>query len=279
VVGDSVTAALLQSRCSVPLTSGATIVVARRWLMMRAHAGYIALGAIVGWQALAQVSARALGSAVLPWIVLASALVPLLFSALLGASFRSGGLVAAAIGAGARAPWAWLRRLAGRWRVGATSIHAIMVQIGSARGVVWSATAGYFVCWLLEWLDTALILRLLGAPPGLAVAMAAEVGISLVRAIGNVAPAGLGVQDAGYATLFPAMGVRPEVAAAFVVVKRAKEAVWIAIGYALLAMQRRAAARAAAAAEPSADDQSVGCDGTRAGSNGMHPLANGEHAL
>jgi hypothetical protein len=243
LVGDSVTAALLDSRCGVPLVEGATIAVARRWLMMRAHAGYIALGAVVGWAPLVAVSMRAFGNRVLPWIVLTSALVPLLMSTILGASFRPGGLVAMAVGAGARAPWVWLRRQTLSWQAGATTIHERMARIGSARGTVWSATLAFFGCWILESCDTALILRLLGVPASFAIAVGAEVGISLVRAMGNVAPAGLGVQDAGYATLLPAMGLRPEIAAACVVVKRAKELCWIAIGYALLAVQRRAARR------------------------------------
>jgi hypothetical protein len=88
--------------------------------------------------------------------------------------------------------------------------------------------------------------------------MGAEVGISLVRSIGNFAPAGLGLQDAGYATMFAGLGVPIDTAAAFVLFKRSKEVLWIACGYALLAAlrspagsmlpgwARRAAARLAA---------------------------------
>ena len=267
-VGDSATAALLDSRCGIPLSDGATIAVARRWLVMRAHAGYIVLGAVVGWAALVAVSMRALGGRSLPWFVLASSLVPLAISSLLGASFRPGGLVAAAIGAASRAPWAWLRLRAQSWSAGATSVHARMTQIGAAPVAVWGTTVTFFACWLLESCDTAIALRLLGAPPDFAIAIAAEVGISLIKAIGNVAPAGLGVQDAGYAALLPAMGLTTETAAAFVVVKRAKEVAWIAFGYLLLAIQRRGAG-------PHSD----GCEGTRDASNGMHPLAKGEQAL
>ena len=76
------------------------------------------------------------------------------------------------------------------------------------------------------------------------------------------------MQDAGYAALLPAMGVTPETAAAFVVVKRVKEGAWVAFGYVLLAIQRKAS-----------PPHSIGCDGTRDASNGMHPLAKGEQAL
>jgi uncharacterized membrane protein YbhN (UPF0104 family) len=74
--------------------------------------------------------------------------------------------------------------------------------------------------------------------------MALEVGLTLVRSMGNVAPAGLGIQEAGYATLLTATGLSVETTAAFVLLKRGKELVWIAIGYGLLAgMGRNEVAR------------------------------------
>jgi hypothetical protein len=239
-VCDSAAAGLLDSRCGVPVAEGATIAVARRWLVMRAHAGYLALGAVVGWGVLAAVSVRLFGTRSQPWIGLASSLVPLAMSAVVGATFRHGRGVAFLAGAAAQAHWSWLRARAAGWQAAAACLRECMDRVGRARGAVWIATGAFFGCWLLESCDTAIVLRLLGAPPDFALAIAAEVGISLVKSIGNVAPASLGVQDAGYAALLPAMGVPVETAAAFVVVKRAKEVAWIAFGYALLAIQRRA---------------------------------------
>ena len=45
VVADSATAALLDTRCGVPMAEGAVIAIARKWLVTRAHAAYIVLGA------------------------------------------------------------------------------------------------------------------------------------------------------------------------------------------------------------------------------------------
>jgi uncharacterized membrane protein YbhN (UPF0104 family) len=72
--------------------------------------------------------------------------------------------------------------------------------------------------------------------------MAIETGVSLLRSIANIAPAGLGVQEAGYATLLTGAGVGVDTAAAFVLLKRCKELFWIAGGYALLAGMRRSEA-------------------------------------
>jgi hypothetical protein len=95
--------------------------------------------------------------------------------------------------------------------------------------------------WLLESLETLVILRVLGAPlspflGGYAEVIAFEAGLALVRHTAFFAPAGLGVQDLGYIAFFHALGM-PEAStlgAAFVVLKRAKEIVWIVIGYLLL---------------------------------------------
>src|SRR5579862_7631442 len=74
LVADSTAAALLESRCAVPLADGGVVALARRWLVMRAHFAYIALGAAIGFGVLAAASARAFGGAWLPWVVAASAL-------------------------------------------------------------------------------------------------------------------------------------------------------------------------------------------------------------
>jgi len=89
--------------------------------------------------------------------------------------------------------------------------------------------------WLMEAVETWLILNLLGAPVSFATAGSLEVVLSLVRNVVFVVPAGLGVQDVGYAVCFAAFGV-PEAAstgAAFVLLKRGKELSWIAVGYSL----------------------------------------------
>lgn len=70
---------------------------------------------------------------------------------------------------------------------------------------------------------------------------ALEVSASLVRNLVWMIPAGLGVQDLSYLTLLRALGVPDalNVAAAFLVLKRAKECFWPLVGYGLLAVQLR----------------------------------------
>ncbi|HSY22499.1 MAG TPA: lysylphosphatidylglycerol synthase domain-containing protein [Polyangiaceae bacterium] len=246
LVSDSMTASLLATREGVPLADGAVLAVGRKWLVTRAHAAYIVLGAALGAEALTAISRRDLGGAWLAWAIAASALVPLGLSLGLGLGFRGYGALVRIQSALAKVPNDSFRRRVAAWREHASAGDATLRRVGAARDLTWSATACFFCCWLFEAVDTVVILRLLGVPLDFGFAMGAEVAISLLRSAGNVLPAGLGVQDAGYAALLSAMGVAPDAAAAFVVVKRGKELVWIAGGYALLAVLRRLPSRTAA---------------------------------
>jgi glycosyltransferase 2 family protein len=63
-----------------------------------------------------------------------------------------------------------------------------------------------------------------------------EAIVVFMRNLAFFVPAGLGVQDAGYIAFLHAFGIPNAAAgaAAFVIVKRAKELVWVGVGYACL---------------------------------------------
>jgi uncharacterized membrane protein YbhN (UPF0104 family) len=235
VVADTATATLLDAHCRVPLGAGAVLAVGRKWLVMRAHSLYIAVGAACGAAALTMVSRRLFGADWFPAAVAASAAFPLGLSLALGAGFRGRSALARLQALARNCPWRALGARVASFRSGAVDGDVRLARVGAARSATRLATASFFVCWILESLETALILWLVVAPLDLRLAMGVEVGLTLARSIGNVAPAGLGVQEAGYATLLTAAGVTVETAAAFVLLKRAKELVWIAVGYTLLA--------------------------------------------
>ncbi len=239
VVADSATAALLDARCGVPVAEGAVLAIARKWLVTRSHAAYIVLGAVCG--------AGALGRRVLARARRSLAGVG---GGRLGARAAvdlDGARRGVPRSARDRRPAERPRQapLAGGPRAGLAvaprrrPVDGHLARIGAAATATRLATLTYFGSWLVEAFETALILRLVGGPLDLRLALAAEVGVSLVRSVGNVAPAGLGVQDAGYAVLFEALGVPAPTTAAFVLLKRGKELVWIATGYAILAAMRR----------------------------------------
>jgi hypothetical protein len=97
--------------------------------------------------------------------------------------------------------------------------------------------------WLLEGVETYLILRLLGADLGLVEVMSFDAALSVVRSAAVFAPAGIGVQDLGYLAVLEAYGVpgASGIAPAFVVLKRMKEALFVAVGFIVIA--RTGAAR------------------------------------
>ncbi len=234
VAADTATTLMLRDRCEVPVRDGVVASIARKWLVMRSHAGYIAVGAIVGFPALAVVSQRWLGNgAWLPWIVLASATVPLALSSAVAAGLLGRSTFSRLHQALTRLPWPWLRRWLDTHHREASSTDSQVLRLRGSRSATWLASVAFLGGWCFEALESVLLLRLAGADVGLAPVFAVEAGLSLVRSAVVVAPSGLGVVDLGYATVLPMLGVDGGAAPAFVLLKRAKEIVWVLFGYAL----------------------------------------------
>lgn len=85
-----------------------------------------------------------------------------------------------------------------------------------------------------EGLEVYIVLSLLGVPasPGLALTV---MGLSAaVRAAAFAMPAGLGIQEAGNVVIFVSLGLSPEVAMVFSVLRRFREAAWALAGFILL---------------------------------------------
>lgn len=234
VAADTATTLMLRDRCDVPVRDGVVASIARKWLVMRSHAGYIAVGAIVGFPALAAVSQKMLGSAgVLPWTVLASALVPLGLSSVVAAGLLGRSTFSRLHQTLLRLPWPKLRRWLEKHHREVSSTDGQVLRLRASRGATWLASLAFLGAWCFEALESVLLLRLAGADVGVAPVFAVEAGLSLVRSAVVIAPSGLGVVDLGYATVLPMLGADAGAAPAFVLLKRAKEIVWVLFGYAL----------------------------------------------
>ena len=238
VASDTATAMLLRSRAGVPLRDGVVASIARKWLVMRAHSCYIVAGAIGGFGALAASSSRLVGGRALPWIVLGSAVVPLAASWIVGAGLLGRSTFARLHRALRNAPWRRVRRWAEIRKHDVVGTDAQVARLRAARSATNHATLAFLGCWCVEALESALLLRLVGADVPISGVFAAEAGLSLVRSLVVLAPSGLGVVDLGYATVFPLLGSDANSAAAFVVLKRTKELAWMVAGYAILATMR-----------------------------------------
>ncbi len=103
------------------------------------------------------------------------------------------------------------------------------------------AAAPYLASWFCEALESFVILRLLGVPIGFLEVAAIDASVSLLRSFAFMLPSGLGVTDAAYVGMLAAFGVADPstIGAAFIVLKRGKELVWIGAGFASFALVRR----------------------------------------
>jgi hypothetical protein len=107
--------------------------------------------------------------------------------------------------------------------------------------ILWPVAA-CLASWLFEALESFLMLRFIGVDLSLAAVLAMEASVSFARHALVVLPAGVGVQDIGYAAFLSTLGVPDAltVGAAFAVFKRAKEACWAALGFSIWAVGARA---------------------------------------
>ena len=238
VASDTASALLLEARADVALRDGVVATIARKWLVMRAHAAYIVVGAVVGFPALAALSRRLMGNDALAWCVFGSAIVPLVGSWALGAGLLGRSAFERLRSLLVRLP----SRRASRWletrRGAASATDAQAARLRCDARASMTASALFLACWATEALESAVLARLVGVDVSLSGVVAVEAALSLVRSIAVIAPSGLGVVDLGYATVLPLLGADPSSAAAFVLLKRAKELSWVAVGYAVLAAMR-----------------------------------------
>ena len=250
VAADTATAALLEARCDVPVRDGLVASLARRWLVMRAHGAYIFAGAVVGFPTLAALSPGLLGRPGLPWVVLASCLVPLAISAAVAASFLGRTTFARLHATLGRVPSQRLARWLQTRRHEAAATDLQATRLRAAGSATTPATLAFLGCWCLEAVESALLLHLVGAEVTLPAVFAIEAGLSLVRSAAVIAPSGLGIVDLGYGAVLPALGADAGAVPAFVLLKRAKELLWVLAGYSVIGGLRGRAASAAPSASP-----------------------------
>ena len=92
----------------------------------------------------------------------------------------------------------------------------------------------YIIPWLLQGAETYVILKLLGSDIPLLQALAIEGACGFLRSVAFIVPSGLGVQDAGYFLMLNGAGVSHPLSAAFIILKRSREVLWISLGYGIL---------------------------------------------
>jgi glycosyltransferase 2 family protein len=96
----------------------------------------------------------------------------------------------------------------------------------------------HFAAWLLGAVETYLILLFLGTPVSPLTAVVIEAFGTGIRFATFFIPAGLGTYEGGNAAIFVALGLSSTLGVAFSLVRRIREATWVALGLLAFALMR-----------------------------------------
>ncbi|QSQ26838.1 flippase-like domain-containing protein [Pyxidicoccus parkwayensis] len=229
---------LLRSQHGVPLAEGVSVIAVRKVLILLGHGLYLCVGLMLGARILTGPSMQRIGGSALPWLMGAMAV------ALVGIALMSGWVMAGGL-AGRLGRWlqrmpihsvrGWVERKRADLEKADGTLRRLLVPRRLAPLAV-----PYLGMWLAESVEAYLLLRLLGFDLTFGDAVALEALMSVVRALVFFIPAGLGVQDAGYAAFlsWPGGADALNAVAAFVLLKRARELCWMGVGYVLLLQTR-----------------------------------------
>ena len=217
-VGGEATKAWLLRR-DVPYEASVPSLIVAKTSLVLAQALLIAVGILVAW------TTGAGG----PTLLLAMSV--LLLVEVIGVGGFLGVQLAGVVGRAGRA-LAWL----GADRTGhAQRLDDALRRFYRREWRSFLLSAGFhFVGWLVGAVEAFLILAVLGLPASLVVATVIEALGSGVRFVTFFVPASLGALEGANAGAFGALGWAATAGLAFSVVRRARQAVWIGIGLAIL---------------------------------------------
>ena len=130
----------------------------------------------------------------------------------------------------------------------AEGIDAALAETYAESGRVWQSFVLSLAGWIVGTAEVWLVLRLLASPGSWSDALMLESLGQAIRGAAFAIPGALGVQEGGYLLLAPLAGVRPDVALALALAKRARELLLGIPGLIYLYFTERAFRRRLAAA-------------------------------
>lgn len=250
LVADLTQPYLLKRACGLSFPRAVAGVVIRKHFVMLSHGLVLMLSALVAWGPLQQASRAILGRAGLPQLLFATGVVIAALAMALVAAFVYGRLAERASRVALGGLATLLPRLGQRGPRLPEADQHLRHFFGQSHLRLATLLPGFLGAWLALGLESWVYLRLLGVEDlPVTTVLFVEPGITLVRLLVVVVPGGLGVQELGYVVLLRGLGLADAagVAAAFVLLKRAKQLFYVAVGYLLLALGRRAAPAVSAA--------------------------------
>ncbi|MGH7303094.1 MAG: flippase-like domain-containing protein [Candidatus Rokuibacteriota bacterium] len=140
----------------------------------------------------------------------------------------------------------WTGRVLERLGLRPARVQAMLGRVDDSLGAFYRTAPGrlglsiwfHFVAWLLGSVETWLILKFLGIEVSLATATVIEAFSTGVKVATFLVPASLGVLEGGFVATFAVLGLSSTAAISFSLVRRLREAVWVAIGLIAFAVMR-----------------------------------------
>jgi glycosyltransferase 2 family protein len=114
----------------------------------------------------------------------------------------------------------------------------------------YSSTAFYFIGWLADTFEIYLVAHLLGMPVTLTQAVAVEAFISVAKMLGMWVPGSLGVQESGIIMLGRLAGLPETLCVAYALLRRAREVIFVLIGWLLFYTEEASLKALKAAQQP-----------------------------
>jgi uncharacterized protein (TIRG00374 family) len=233
-VGETLKPYLLFKTDKVPPAEAIASIGIKKCLLAFAEAVYMGTALVVGWSLLTDHSQDLIHRGGLPWLAVLAIAFLVLFATGLSLALLGGSVGARIHRALMRVPSRRFRAWIAARREPFAATDSAFRRLGQAsRGRILAAGSMLVGAWFTEACETWILLQLLGVPVSWVQALTMEAMVVFLRNLAFFVPAGLGVQDAGYLAFLRAFGVAgaSSSAAAFVIVKRAKELLWVAIGY------------------------------------------------
>ena len=146
----------------------------------------------------------------------------------------------------------WTGRLLERVGIRPARVQEMLGRVDDSLGRFYRTVPGrlglsicfHFVAWLLGALETWLILKFLGSEVSLATATVIEAFGTGIKVATFLVPASLGVLEGGFVAIAATFGLSASTAISFSLIKRLREAAWVAIGLIAFAAMRPRESRA-----------------------------------
>ena len=239
-VGEPMRPWLCRRFLGIPLPDGIASVAVRKLLLSMTEGFYALIGAIAGFGMLQAVSAQVIDFDGLGVIMIVAGVAITLVFMLLLLVMTNGNAALSLHRFLMKIPFQKVRQWLLKQEAGFAEADQKLqrVKAGGIRSLL-PVMVIYIASWMMLALESYLILHLLGLKVTFLQVLAFDTALTILRAIFFSIPSGLGIQDLGYLAFFQALGLPDHLAygGAFVMLRRFKEVIWYAAGYAVMFME------------------------------------------